>query len=219
MIIPRIVSCVFRRVKDHHNSLHCAPLLKKPRVRQGVLDKWFPLNIRKAWETEPTQPNRTEPNRLIPEPTGTGCETEPNRTEPDRATVCPKNASRTASNREQYISEPNRTEPINFRKVWNRNESNRTVSFLEYALGIWPIRLTCPVRLTGFAALFATFEQTCVRQVALDKRFPPSSAGLARLLRRRGHGEEAAGAHVATACREEAPRDLHHWAKHRNPGP
>ena len=35
--------CVFRRVKDHPNLLHCSPLLKKICVRQVVLDEWFPL--------------------------------------------------------------------------------------------------------------------------------------------------------------------------------
>ena len=33
-----------------------------------------------------------------------------NRAEPDRATTRPKNAGRTASNRENYLSEPNRTD-------------------------------------------------------------------------------------------------------------
>ena len=35
-------SCVFRRVKGRHNLLHDSPLLKNTRVRQVVLDKWFP---------------------------------------------------------------------------------------------------------------------------------------------------------------------------------
>ena len=54
-----------------------------------------------------------------------------NRTEPDRATTRSKSAGRTASNREIYFL--NRTKPINFRKLWNRNESNRTGSFLTEA--------------------------------------------------------------------------------------
>ena len=62
---------------------------------------------------------------------------EPNRTEPDRATTCPKNADRTASNQENYNSEPNRNESINFRKVRNRNESNRTGSFLLHLMEVW----------------------------------------------------------------------------------
>ena len=37
------VFCVVYSVKDHHNSLHCSPLLKNTCVRQVVLDKWFPL--------------------------------------------------------------------------------------------------------------------------------------------------------------------------------
>ena len=64
--------------------------------------------------TEPAEPNRTAPNRLIPEPAGTdrnGRGTEPNRTEPDRTTTGPKSTGRTASNREEYLSKPNRTEP------------------------------------------------------------------------------------------------------------
>ena len=40
------VLCVFRRVKDHHDSLHSSPLLKKARVRQLLVDEWFPLNSR-----------------------------------------------------------------------------------------------------------------------------------------------------------------------------
>ena len=42
------VSCVFRRVKDRHDLLHCSPLLKKTCVRQVVLDKWFPPSIKSA---------------------------------------------------------------------------------------------------------------------------------------------------------------------------
>ena len=38
---------VFRRVKDHHNSLQYSSLLKNICVRQVVLDKWLPLN--KEW--------------------------------------------------------------------------------------------------------------------------------------------------------------------------
>ena len=37
------VLCMFRRVKDHHSSLHSSPRLKKACARQVVLDKWFPL--------------------------------------------------------------------------------------------------------------------------------------------------------------------------------
>ena len=33
---------VFRHVKDHHTLLHYLPNLKKPCVRQVVLDKWLP---------------------------------------------------------------------------------------------------------------------------------------------------------------------------------
>ena len=42
LIRPRLF-CVFRRVKDHHNSLHYSPRLKKTCVRQVVLDKRLSL--------------------------------------------------------------------------------------------------------------------------------------------------------------------------------
>ena len=64
--------------------------------------------------------NRTEPNRLFLEP-----DAETNRTEPDRATTSPKNAGRSASNREIELSEPNRVEPIHFRSEPKRIEPNR----------------------------------------------------------------------------------------------
>ena len=70
--------------------------------------------------TEPNRPNRTKPKRLIPEP-----DAETHRTEPDRPTTRPKNAGRTASNRDLFSpnrTEPNRTEP-------NRTEPNRTDEF------------------------------------------------------------------------------------------
>ena len=38
------VFCVVCRAKDHRNSLHDSPILKKACVRQVVLDKWLPLN-------------------------------------------------------------------------------------------------------------------------------------------------------------------------------
>ena len=65
--------------------------------------------------TEPT-----EPNRLILEPAGTGRKTKPNRT----ITQASNNTGRTASNRETYLSEPNRTEPIQFEK--SGTKTNRT---------------------------------------------------------------------------------------------
>ena len=37
-----LVLCVVCSVRDHPNSLHCSPLLKKACVRQVVLDKCFP---------------------------------------------------------------------------------------------------------------------------------------------------------------------------------
>ena len=80
---------------------------------------------------KPNRTGRTEPNSAVefwnrPEP-----DAETNRTDPDRATTRPKNAGRTASNLAKYCSEPNRTEPINFRKIQNRHESNRTGSIVK----------------------------------------------------------------------------------------
>ena len=37
------VSCMFRRVKDHHDLLYYSPLLKKARARQVELDERLPL--------------------------------------------------------------------------------------------------------------------------------------------------------------------------------
>ena len=41
--------CIFCHVKDHRNSLHRSLLSKKSCVRQGVLDKWFPLIRTSQW--------------------------------------------------------------------------------------------------------------------------------------------------------------------------
>ena len=83
--------------------------------------------FRKEQETEPNRPKRTEPVN-----SGTGRNRTRNRTEPDRATTRPKNAGRTASNRENSFSEPNQTEPINFRKSpeAKRTEPNRFLPVL-----------------------------------------------------------------------------------------
>ena len=62
--------------------------------------------IRKRTGTGRTEPNQTVQFWNQPEP-----DSETNRTEADRATTRPKNAGRTASNREIESSEPNRTEP------------------------------------------------------------------------------------------------------------
>ena len=59
--------------------------------------------------SEPAEPNRTEPSRLILEPAGTGRGNKPNR--PDRAT------------RPKTQAEPHRTGKFNYP---NRTESNRT---------------------------------------------------------------------------------------------
>ena len=82
--------------------------------------------------------NRTEaaaPNRIEPCNSGTGRnrtrnQTEPNRTEPRRVRKTQAEPRRTGKN-----TFPNRTEPnrLIFKKVWNRNKSNRTVSFVNYS--------------------------------------------------------------------------------------
>ena len=56
---------------------------------------------------KPNRTGRTEPNSLILEP-----DAETNRTELDRTMMRSKSAGRTASNRENQISEPNRTDQI-----------------------------------------------------------------------------------------------------------
>ena len=73
--------------------------------------------------TEPAEPNRTEPFNLERARAGRG--NEPNRTGPNHDAS--KSAGRTASNRDKYLSEPNRTEPnrLNF-KIYG-TETNRTV--------------------------------------------------------------------------------------------
>ena len=60
-------------------------------------------------EYEPAEPNRTEANRWIPEPAGTGRGNEPNRTGPSQDT--------------SEKRRPNRVEPGN---VISRTERNRT---------------------------------------------------------------------------------------------
>ena len=42
------VSCAVYSVRDHHNLLTCSPLLKKPSIRQVVLDKCFPRNNKQS---------------------------------------------------------------------------------------------------------------------------------------------------------------------------
>ena len=73
-------------------------------------------------EPNRTEPNRTEPNRLILEPAGTG-----RGTEPDRAATRRKNAGRTEQNRNKWLSEPDRTETMIFKKTTEpkRIEANR----------------------------------------------------------------------------------------------
>ena len=45
LIRPHLFYVYVCRVKEHHNVLHYAPLLKKTCVRQVVSDKLFPLNV------------------------------------------------------------------------------------------------------------------------------------------------------------------------------
>ena len=76
--------------------------------------------------TEPAEPNQTEPFDSGTGRNRTRKRTEPNRTEPRRVRKTQAKPRRTG--------EINfRTEPINFRKVQNRNKSNRTGSFLIFA--------------------------------------------------------------------------------------
>ena len=65
---------------------------------------------------------RTEPNRSIPEPAGTGRGDEPNRTGPSHDASEKRRPNRVEP---ENLKFPNRTEPINFRTVRNRNEPNR----------------------------------------------------------------------------------------------
>ena len=75
---------------------------------------------------KPKRIGRTEANRLIAEPAGTGRGNEPNRTEPNRSEPLPNREGKTQAEprRTGKVNCPNRTEPMNYRKV--RNETNRT---------------------------------------------------------------------------------------------
>ena len=77
---------------------------------------------------KPNRIGRTEPKRSVEFWNGPEPDAENNRTEPDRATTRPKNAGRTASNREHLNF---RTEPIYFQK--SGTEPNRTGPFLAFA--------------------------------------------------------------------------------------
>ena len=48
--------CMFRRVQDHHHLLHHLPNLKKPCVRQVVLDRRFPLRCALICGSSPCDP-------------------------------------------------------------------------------------------------------------------------------------------------------------------
>ena len=73
---------------------------------------------------KPNRTGRTEPNRVIPQPAGTGRGTEPNRTGPSHGVSEKCKPNRVESGNKTF---PNRTEPIHFRKLWNRKriEPNR----------------------------------------------------------------------------------------------
>ena len=87
---------------------------------------------------KPNRTGRNEPNRTVEFRNRPDPDAETNRTEPDRATTSEKRRKNT-SNRENYVSEPNQAEPMNFRsqKVWNRNKSNRIGSFLVIYIYIY----------------------------------------------------------------------------------
>ena len=97
-------------------------LISPPRLRK------FTGRNKKPNRTGRTDPNR--PNRLIPEPAGTGRGNEPNRTWPSHDASEKRRQNRVESEKMFLRTEPNRTESINCRQVRNRNESNRTGSFL-----------------------------------------------------------------------------------------
>ena len=58
--------------------------------------------------TEPAEPNRTEPNRSIPEPAGTGRGTEPNRTETSHVVSEKRKPNRVEREKGKSRTEPNR---------------------------------------------------------------------------------------------------------------
>ena len=92
-------------------------------VKRLALIVCFQEGIRNR--TGPAEPNRTVSFRNRPEP-----DAEPNRTEPDRATTRPKNAGRTASNRETFVPEPNRADELLMSPEPKRLEPNRLLPVL-----------------------------------------------------------------------------------------
>ena len=75
-------------------------------------------------ETEPTWPNGTEPNRLIPEPAGNGRGIEANRPGPSHGASEKRRPNRVEPGTQPFRTEPNRTEPMNFKK--SGTEKTRT---------------------------------------------------------------------------------------------
>ena len=83
---------------------------------------------RKEQETEPNRPNRTEPSNF-----GTGRNQTRDRTEPNQTETWRVQKAQAQPHRSRKKHVPNRTEPNRcffLKKVRNRNESNRTGSFL-----------------------------------------------------------------------------------------
>ena len=60
--------------------------------------------------TEPAEPNRTEPNRLILEPDGTGLGNEPNRTGPSHKVSKKRRPNRAEPGKSIFRTKPNRTD-------------------------------------------------------------------------------------------------------------
>ena len=76
------------RILDHHKSLHYSPLLKKPSVRQVVLDKWFPLSAPGRRPRPPGCDGRSAPRMARRTPAagrGSGLKSAQVRADHDRA--------------------------------------------------------------------------------------------------------------------------------------
>ena len=83
----------------------------------GGLAKVGGLLIKLAGRNQrPSRPNRTEPNRLILEPAGTGRGNEPNQTGPSHYGSKIRMPNRVEPGNCIFRTEPNRTEPMNCSK-------------------------------------------------------------------------------------------------------
>ena len=78
--------------------------------------------------TEPAEPNRTEPFN-----SGTGCNRTRKRTGPSHYASKKSRPNSIEPGNVIVRTEPNRTEPMNCRKVRSQNKSNRIGSFLPYS--------------------------------------------------------------------------------------